>query len=124
MKKLVIAAMIWTASLGSSLQPAQAAANIVVAGPGAFVAGFATPQVVLDPSLPAKFINGDIDDHNVVSVAKRKVGTQNVPLFSTPDVPAGAADIQFLPNITPGDYKFICTLHGVMLGTATITYLP
>src|ERR1700716_3859680 len=50
--------------------PAQAATAVppaVIAGPGAFLAGFATPTVVAQPGAPLTFANADVVSHNVVS---------------------------------------------------------
>src|SRR5205807_9249075 len=82
--------------------PAQAAAAVppaVIAGPGAFLAGFATPPVVAQPGAPLTFADADVVSHNVASAdpgphtpawrAARCAGPQR-PVLCRPPRPGGA----------------------------------
>lgn len=120
MRKILVAASI---SLVAALAavPSNAAVNTVVAGPGAFAAGYATPRVVVANSQDSTFVNADPvgGAHNVVS---DKLKANGQPVFASALVPAGGtAVITGLKGLAPGDYTFYCAPHkGTMTGTITV----
>ena len=118
-RKLIITATIATALLAGTIQ-SQAAANTAVAIPGSFVAGYATPQLVIHKGGPATFVNLDIEDHDIRSVVK-KPNDATKPLFSSAIIETGEyATIDGISATPAGDYEFFCVVHSDMRGTATI----
>lgn len=117
MRRFVFAVAV--AALGIAVQPASAAVNTAVAGPGAFQAGYATPRLVLTSSAPATFVNLDIQEHDIRSVA---VNASNKPLFKSNVIGLGEnAPITGLNSTPAGEYAFYCTIHpSTMRGVATV----
>lgn len=113
--------------------PAQAAAAVppaVIAGPGAFLAGFATPTVVAQPGAPLTFANADVVSHNVVSTdlgpdtpacAAAGFAVGQCPVFWSATIPAGQTAVNGTENLVAGrTYAFYCVVHPVsMRGTLT-----
>jgi plastocyanin len=106
---------------------------VVVAGPGAFAAGFATPTVVTFQGQVLQFASVDVAPHNVRSratVLKRvKVGrtykTVRVRLFSSSTIEgAGVAEVVGVTALKPGSYAFICSIHPNMVGTLQVQPSP
>lgn len=98
----------------------------IVAIPGSWLAGYATPAAVTQVGGPLQFVNGDIMQHNVVSVALGP-GTQpwcarfqvdRCPLFWSPLVNlAGSTPVQGLENVAPlVTYDYYCETHPAMEG--------
>ena len=121
-KTIFTAAAVLVLALSVSM-PSQAAVNAPVAVPGSGLAGFATPQVVLNQAAPGNFINLDpvTGPHDFVSV-DRVGGLSSKRLFET-SLETGPAvqAIVFNTTLEPGDYEFFCTAHPEnMRGTATV----
>lgn len=117
MKKYIAAAALALFALSSV--PANAAANVAVAGPGAAVYGeYFTPRIVLSKSAPAVFANLDpTAPHDIVS--NRKVGT--APAFESDVIGGGrTTPIVIKSGAQPGEYTFYCSLHPTMTGVATL----
>jgi plastocyanin len=125
------------AAIGVSGAPAGAAPppvpSVVVAGPGAFAAGFATPTVLTLEGQPLQFASADVAPHNVRSratVLKRvKVGrtykTVRVRLFSSSTIDgAGVAEVVGVSALKPGSYAFICSVHPNMVGQLQVQPSP
>ena len=120
MKKFLVAASLVGVIMAMAL-PAQAFVNVAVAGPGASISGFETPVVVLSQAVPAYFLQADpIAPHDFT---EKPVGASNSyqPKFYTErSAGAGLYEVMWRGNPAPGDYRFICTVHGNMVGTATV----
>lgn len=114
-----VAGIVVTLTLGLSL-PADAVANAAVAVPGSFLAGYATPVLVLSRSAPATFANLDLILHDIRSVAN---APNNQPYFSSDAIgPGETASIDGLAGTPAGVYEFYCSLHETtMRGTAVVT---
>jgi plastocyanin len=106
---------------------------VVAAGPGGFLAGYATPVVVMVQGQGLLFVNGDVSTHNVVSLAttlKRvKVGSRyrwvKVRLFASRDVDkGGTGDVAGVQLLKPASYAFLCTIHPSMIGTLQVQAPP
>lgn len=110
--------------------PAQA--SVVVAGPGGFAAGYATPVIVAPAGGPLTFVNGDIPPHNVIAAEdflKKKVAKKTdwckdyprkkCPIFWSETIAIGqTTEVLGLENTEPGEeYLFFCSLHTNMQGT-------
>lgn len=122
MKRFVTAAALVGVAL-FTVAPANAAANVVVAGPGAAVAGtYLTPVavVVRTGGAPFTFVNADIAPHDVRSTKTRVVSGVAVPLFKSAIIEAGTAPVVFLTGVNAGDYEFFCKVHPNMRGTVTL----
>lgn len=118
MRKVIAAASLSIVAILSAF-PAQAAVNTSVAGPGAAIAGYATPVFVVVKAAPANFVNLDpLQPHDLVSVQKKN----GVPIFKTTAINAGqTVPIQGLATLPADDYDFYCSIHAAtMKGTLTI----
>lgn len=118
MKKYLVAASL-AAMVAAMSVPAQAAANVAVAGPGASASGFLTTDVTLSQDAPAFFVNADIAPHDFVEKASGGGSNPNAK-FYTAQGGAGVYPVQWRGNPAPGEYRFVCTIHGNMVGTATV----
>lgn len=107
------------------------AQGAVVAGPGAFQAGYATPLTLAPPDGGLTFHNLDLPRHNVV--AHHETGpddnpwcdsyaTGECPAFWSPLIGVGdTTDVRGLDALDVGTYEFYCTLHPWMEGTLVVT---
>lgn len=118
MRKAIPAALI-VLTIGWSI-PAPAAANIAVAAPGSFFAGYATPVLVLSKAAPATLANLDVEPHDIRSTTK---GPDGNPYFSSLIIGTGeTTPIEGLGTTPAGTYEFFCFLHSTtMRGTAVVT---
>ena len=107
--------------------------SVVVAGPGGFLAGFATPVVLTVQGQELLFVNGDLSTHNVVSLAttlKRvKAGSGSrwvrVRLFASRDVDkGGTGEVAGVQLLKPASYAFTCSIHPSMIGTLQVQASP
>lgn len=125
------------ATVGIASAPSEAAPvpvpSVVVAGPAAFAAGFATPVVVVTQGQALQFVSVDAAPHNVRSRAttlKRvKVGnrwkTIRVRLFSSSTIDgAGVAEVVGVTTLKPGSYAFVCSIHANMTGELQVQPSP
>lgn len=118
MRRSILAASVLVAL--ASAVPSHAAANTAVAAPGSFVAGYATPRLVIQRSLQATFVNLDVEPHDIRSV-ENKPGQPTKPLWSSAVIEAGETSvINGLAGATVRDYEFYCSVHTNMRGVATI----
>jgi plastocyanin len=116
MRKFLVAASL--AAVAALSVPAHAAVNTVVAGPGSFVAGFATTQVYVVKGQTVTFANADIDTHDVRSTT---VDANNNPLFKSALIGTGTTEITGIDKLTVGrTYDFVCSRHGNMKGKLTV----
>lgn len=114
--KIMIAAAL-AGGMALAGTPSHAAA--IVAGPGAFAAGYPQPVAVTRAGTEVTFVNLDpLAEHNVVSVEKKLVNGKLVPLFQSAMVAAGeTAAVTGTATIAPGTYNFFCAPHpGSMKG--------
>lgn len=98
-------------------------ATPVVAGPEASLTGYATPRAVQLTGAQVTLVNADpVAPHDVRS---RMLGPDRKPLFKSELAQAGeAVPVVGTENLSPGDYEFYCTLHGLMVGTLTVIESP
>lgn len=98
---------------------AELCVNTVVAGPGAFEAGFATTTVYVAPGSSVTFANGDFVGHQIVSQAVDGLGS---PIFSSPLTGSGSTSaVQGVSSLAPGTYSFYCSIHpSTMTGTLVV----
>jgi plastocyanin len=127
---VVAGALVWTIA---TLTPAHAAV-VAVAGPGAYVAGWATPVVVAQSGGDLAVVNGDVAPHNFVAsddylppkVARKTAWCsafkkKTCPLFWSETITIGeTTSVQGLDDIAPGQYPFYCSIHPGMTGTLVI----
>lgn len=114
---------------------APASAALALAGPGGFVAGYATPIVVVEKGEAITFYNGDVPQHNFVAsdafVPRKKerktkwcsgYPKRKCPLFWSPRIGAGeSTKVRGLKRLKPGrEYGFLCTVHPNMTGTLIV----
>ncbi len=124
MSKKRVAALAAAAGLALAMispTPAQAAANLGVAVPGSFTAGYATPVIVVTKDAPFNFVSADIQGHDIVSVAPGSV--RGHYLFASDVIPlAGVSEVQGMQNTVSGEtYEFFCSIHpGTMRGELTV----
>ncbi|HMC43483.1 MAG TPA: plastocyanin/azurin family copper-binding protein [Acidimicrobiales bacterium] len=124
-----------------SAHAAVAVPPTVVAGPGAFLAGYATPTVVAQPSAALTFSNADIAPHNVVALdpaapvptdlygpdtpacAAAGYAVGKCPLFWSATISAGQTGVNGTENVAAGkSYSFYCTVHPFsMRGTLIVS---
>ncbi len=103
-------------------------------GPAGFIAGFATPVVVISEGEGITFYNFDIAPHDFVALdaylSKRAAHRTKwctafegkCPLFWSPRIGIGqSAEVLGLGALKGGDrYRFYCTLHHNMVGTLVV----
>ncbi|MGH2729256.1 MAG: cupredoxin domain-containing protein [Actinomycetota bacterium] len=113
---------------------APAHAVVAAAGPGAYVAGWATPVVVAQSGGDVTVVNDDVAPHNLVAsedylpakVAKKTAWCsafkkKSCPLFWSETITIGeTTQVQGLENIATGQYEFFCSIHPGMTGTLVI----
>ena len=130
---LVVGSMVAAMTAGAA-NNAGAAVATVVAGPGAFQAGYATPVVVAPKAAPLTFVNGDIQSHNVVALDKflpkktakktawcKGYGATKCPVFWSKTGPLGGnTAVEGLAKLKAGQYAFFCTIHPGMKGTLVV----
>jgi plastocyanin len=128
-----IALLFGLVGLLSAATPAAQAA-VAVSGPGGFVAGFATPVVVIAEGEGVTFQSFDVAPHNFVAdgayLSKKAAKKQKwctafegkCPLFWSPQITAGeSTEVQGLEALKSGDqYGFFCTVHPNMKGTLVV----
>lgn len=90
----------------------------VVAGPGAALTGYLTPDLEVAKGATLEFVNLDAVSHDVTSRAKGKDGK---PLFKSKFTGAGAVPVVGVEKLAPGVYAYFCTPHVAMIGTVTVT---
>lgn len=128
MRRSIVAAV--AAVLIAAVPLPSHAATQIVAVPGSFLATYATPAVVWTAAMPApKFVNSDIQAHDVVSDATRAPGSApwcpaggpRCPMFYAPLIGVGGvADVIGLEHTPPGVYPFACSPHPWMTGTLVV----
>ena len=114
---------------------APAHAAVAAAGPGGFVAGFATPVVVAAQGEAISFANADVAPHNFVAdgvyLSKKDAKkarwctaytSKTCPLFWSATVGAGeTADVEGVEGLESGkQYPFFCSVHPGMKRTLVI----
>jgi plastocyanin len=122
-------------SVGLVVLAPPAVAAVVAAGPGGFVAGFATPVVVIEKGESVTFVNGDVPMHDFVAqdaFVPKKLARKTkwcsayprgkCPLFWSPRIGAGKTTaVLGLNRVVPGkQYTFFCTVHPNMKGTLVV----
>ncbi len=125
--------MIGLGSVASAhLAPAddEGISSAVVAGPGAFQAGYATPVSAVAPLGGLTFHNLDVPPHNVVALDATgpdenpwcdPYPTGECPAFWSELVGAGeTAEVVGVDALDPGTYEFYCTVHPWMTGTLLV----
>ncbi len=118
-RKILMAAAVATI-LNAAMVPGHAAVNTAVAVPGSFAAGYATPRLVIHKGAPATFVNLDVEEHDVRSVAM-KPSDITKPLFASAIIGTGkTAPIEGIAGTSAGDYAFFCVVHTDMKGTIKI----
>jgi plastocyanin len=128
--RLVLCALVSIALLAPP-----AAAAVAAAGPGGFVAGFATPVVVVERGETLTFYNADVPMHDFVAVdaftpraLERKTKwcsgyrRGRCPLFWSARIGVGGSTkVLGLTRVKPGkQYSFYCTVHPGMKGTLIV----
>ncbi|MDQ4024984.1 MAG: plastocyanin/azurin family copper-binding protein [Actinomycetota bacterium] len=133
MKALRISVAAGAALVLAGSAPAHAA--IAAAGPGGFVAGFATPVVAAAQGEAITFANADVAPHNFIAdgvyLSKKDAKkarwctsftAKTCPLFWSPTITAGeSADVEGIEYLESGkQYPFFCSVHPAMKGTLVI----
>ncbi|HVL32522.1 MAG TPA: hypothetical protein VM600_02965 [Actinomycetota bacterium] len=119
--KRIAGALFVVAALTLSMMPARAAANVVVAHPGAKETNsFATPIVYLSKSASARFVNADPLGHPGHDVVSHKTRSNGKPWFDSALIPFGVTEIRGLDTTPIGEYTFKCSAHPAMVGTARV----
>jgi plastocyanin len=131
MRRKMLTLLVLAAAVTASV-PAEAAVNLVVAGPGSQATqSYVTPVVVTTVGGPLTFRNQDVQTHNVTSDA---VGPDSqpwceffaaggCPLFWSPSTDAGGRESQVggLENAEAGEtYGFHCVIHPQVRGTLVV----
>jgi len=108
--KAWMAGLVLASAMSLVMPPAGAAVNAEVAGPGAWLAGYAQTTIRVRATEPLMFANLDpTASHNLVSVSFDGNGRH---LFSTPLIGAGrTADVSGVAALAPGRYEFFCVPH-------------
>ena len=132
MKKLLALVASATVSV-TIIMAAPAHAVAILAVPGSFTAGFATPTAVATKSAPLEFGNADAAVHNVVAktygpdtnswCAKFSYAQGRGPLFRSDDLNTGGyGEVLGISKLVAGrSYAFFCSYHaGTMNGTLMV----
>ncbi|HEX2021960.1 MAG TPA: hypothetical protein VHH36_04560, partial [Candidatus Thermoplasmatota archaeon] len=100
-------------------------ATPVLAGPGAFLTGYASPVALSLQGQSVQFASADsVVPHNVVSDG---AGPDGRPLFRSATTGLGTFVVPVLGTeaLPPGDYPFRCAIHPEsMTGRLTVLPLP
>lgn len=105
------------AALGAFVAVASAASQVVT--PTVICCEFSAPDFTVDAGTVATFQNDTPDVHNIQASGK---GPDGKPLFSVKQISSASAPINGTQYLAPGDYRFVCTIHGGM--NSTLTVLP
>lgn len=132
MRNVILGALTSLSLLAFTI-PAQAA--VAATGPAAFVAGFATPVVVIAEGEGITYVNADIARHNFIAdgVYLRKKAAKKTewcsayekgkcPLFWSDTITAGeTTEVRGLERVSAGtQYPFFCSVHPNMKGTLIV----
>jgi plastocyanin len=146
MRRRPVVALVVAAGLlpFAALVPAHAASAVpptIVAGPGAFLAGYATTTVVAQPGAALSFTSVDFPNHNVVALdpaaptpsplygpdtpacAAAGDAPGKCPLFWSASISTGNTPVNGTENLVVGQtYAFYCTVHPYsMRGQLTVS---
>jgi plastocyanin len=114
---------------------APSSAVVAASGPGGFIAGFATPVVVVEKGGTLTFYNADVPQHDFVALGayvpkKFQKKTKwcsgfrrgKCPLFWSPKIGVGqSTKVLGLNRVKPGSqYTFFCSVHPGMKGTLIV----
>ena len=132
--QVLFAAVAAAALLLGGATPAHA--RVAMAGPGAFLSGFATPVVVTSPGGQITFFSNDVAPHNFVAedvfLTKKQAkkaewcssySKGKCPLFWSATIGAGEqTEVLGLEYVESGTrYRFFCSLHpSSMRGTLVV----
>jgi polyvinyl alcohol dehydrogenase (cytochrome) len=105
---------------GSGIDLPNVGGPAVVAGPGAFATGYATPLATTSKGGRLSFTSLDLPQHDVVAVDD---GPDGQPLFKSRLIGLGeTAPVEGLDRVEPGRrYEFYCSIHPNMRGTLIVT---
>lgn len=106
---------------GATAAPLEGVAvnGTIVAGPGGFISPgtYATPVVTVPKGTRAVFYNGDIAQHDVMSITKKG----KKPLFASKLVGLGhSSPVTGTEKLPAGNYTFFCTRHHWMQGKLVV----
>lgn len=116
MKRLLAAAV----TLAALAAPSGALAKTLAIHSSAF--RFVPANLTIDRGDSLLHSTADTAPHNLVSVERDQSGQ---PLFSSgaPEL-ASVRDVSGVPDLAPGAYPFLCTIHPNMRGTLTVAPAP
>lgn len=130
---LAVVAIVLAAPLALGLPaPDPVEERLALAGPGAWVAGYATPVVAIRLGDPLTLVNADLMRHDLVAFEVYGPDTNPwcdvhdqglCPLFWSPLIGLGeATPVLGLDQLEPGTlYPYYCTLHrSAMQGTLVV----
>lgn len=137
LRKFVLALAALT--LLAAAVPARASAQVIVSGPGAYIANYVTQVVVVSKSAPLTYVNADILGHNVEATSTygpdsaywcdgvpgpdRAYPLGRCPLFWTPVIGSAATSVVegISAAVVGKTYAFRCAPHpGTMNGILVI----
>lgn len=96
--------------------------SAIVAAPQAQTAGYVTRETLVTEGGNVTFANADTAQHDVVSLASNPDGSA---LFRSDLIGLGQTTaVNGVPALPPGDYGFICSLHGGMRGNLKVVERP
>jgi len=79
---------------------------------------YTAPSYGLSAGAIGEFRNDDAATHDVAAVAK---GPDGKPLFRANQIRSGTTPVDGTQYLSPGDYRFFCTIHGASVMSATLT---